>query len=252
MTVGIRCLFLGLFCVVACQRPTPEPTPKPVAKESAAPAAKGGDGKASKDWKERMHYQLEVATELRRAVILADLDNARALAKRIGDLPAPEGLPDAWTADFEALRAAGKMTAAAETPSEIARGVATVARACGGCHASQGVEPSFGPPEPPPNRDDLESEMRRYQWAIERMWEAMLGGSDERWSAGAQALQAPSEKKLDERSTQTAEITSTMEAMHAIAEARGETDPVKRLETLGVALSACVTCHTAVGLARGE
>ncbi len=60
--------------------------------------------------------------------------------------------------------------------------------ACGACHATSPGPRYEGTVTPPPILEDLAVHMTRHVWALDRLWEGIIGPSDPRWVAGVGAL----------------------------------------------------------------
>lgn len=128
-----------------------------------------------------MRQRFDDVRTIERMLVAGQLDDARTLAFML-TRPLP-GAPQAATSRDLAL-AAGAL-ANARTIDEALHAEVRVAIACARCHASSNAVPVFRmPSNAPPDQPTVEAQMTRYQWAVDRLWESLLGASDEHWRAG--------------------------------------------------------------------
>jgi cytochrome c553 len=221
----------GVVLLAACQSASATDPPAKSAKPD--PAA--------------LHFHMtrsfDVLRATERVLIRGGLDDARALARSLADAPEPSSL-EPWAKYNEAVRAKAAFTAAAPSIDEACRRITHIAKACADCHQATGASPEFAS-RPPlvPDRDTITARMARHRWAVDRLWEGNVGGSDEAWRAGLEVLaQTPipfasptddreplarqlqqqattslrsSSTKLDDRATAYGEILVTCAACHS-------------------------------------
>jgi cytochrome c553 len=134
----------------------------------------------------------------------------------------------------------------AGTPGEGARALSRSAMWCGQCHLAAGVTAGVDD-SPPPAGDGVLPHMLRHRWMVDRLWEGLIGPSDEAWARGAAALVAeaallPSATPHGEHRGYAVDVMSRYvhEAGEAAAEAK---DPSARAKVLGDLLATCADCH---------
>jgi hypothetical protein len=130
---------------------------------------------------------------IERRLIAGQLDEVRALAHL---LARPSGDPGiaAWASEVRRVVDAAVDLAAAPSLDEACRREPRVSAACAGCHLRTGAAPVFPPPPPVPlertDRPTRDARMARHLWATDRLWEAMVGGSEPAWRSGLAVLAA--------------------------------------------------------------
>ncbi len=149
---------------------------------------------------------------------------------------------------------------------EACMAFARLSYACGQCHHAL----DRGPPiklEPAPQGEDLKMHMQRHNWAIERMWEALLSDSPAAFQAAAGVLaesplhgpRAPDRENPPGTTRLAYEVHDLAFAAAVEGKAREdeyvpkpgeqvEEEPTTRgqAEIFGRLLSACDQCHTLV------
>jgi cytochrome c553 len=194
----------------------------------------------------RRHYL--AASDLQRAIAHGRLTEARDIASWLADNAAPR--------THELLAATSAIAQAADV-SAAAAPFASLAGACSWCHVTSGVKVTF-PYEPEPaDEPALDVQMRRHQWAATRLWEGVVGPSDEAWRDGSRVMASTS---IDVRRTTNAkpnpDVVEYANQIRALAmRADSAHDPAARASLYGDMLTTCASCHaivrpSAVGSAR--
>jgi cytochrome c2 len=188
------------------------------------------------------------AIDVQRAVVAGDLFRAREAARA---LLARE--QNAWAAPLaphaERLRSEAQRVIAAADERAAATGAAGIAAACGACHGAARSGPRLAViTTPEAGTGEVTSAMRRHAWAVERMWEGLLGPSDETWNAGAAALaQAPmyaAHIGQDAINTETQRLAN--EVRNTAIRGQAAMAQAERAEVLAAVLARCATCHDLV------
>ncbi|HEX8112986.1 MAG TPA: hypothetical protein VF516_34880 [Kofleriaceae bacterium] len=207
---------------------------------SHASPAVPGDHEATVRSHMREHYDLFSA--IQHVVIRNDLDTTRALARSIGHAPAGPGL-DRWATQAALARARAAELAAAPGTDEACRRTARLAEACARCHIDAGVVPMFGSPPPLPGEAADKDRMALHLWAAERLSEGMIGGVNDSWLAGLDALaKAPAPwSVLDaDRAALATRMQRIAEQVH---KQTASTDLAGRARGYGEILVTCAACH---------
>ncbi len=128
-----------------------------------------------------MRQRIDDVRTIERMLVAGQLEEARALAFM---LTRPiVGAPQ--SASSRDLAFAAGALANARTIDEALHAEVRVAIACARCHASSNTMPVFRTPtNAPPDQPTMEAQMARHQWAVDRLWESLIGASDEHWRAG--------------------------------------------------------------------
>lgn len=188
-----------------------------------------------------MHEHFSLLRPIELLLVHGKLDDARPLARMIADAPEEPGLePFAKRAAVVRERAA----AVADAPGvdEACRRAARLAAACADCHADAGVLPEFSPPPPAPaDTDTVKARMARHVWATDRLWEGIVGQSDESWRAGLDVLAAtPLPWPVVDADRQA--LGRALQQAAAAARSASVSD---RPRAYGEMLVSCAACHTA-------
>lgn len=122
---------------------------------------------------------------IERMLVAGKLDDARALAYMLAR--PSSAMPQGSEAHDVAVAAGGLISA--RTLEEAAYAEVRVAAACAQCHVATQSGPVFRTPsKAPPDRPTVPAQMARHQWAADRLWEGLVGASDEHWRAGLYVL----------------------------------------------------------------
>lgn len=156
--------------------------PEPVGAAPTAPASAEDSALA-----EQMHERFAWVSAIQEVTIQGDVAEARSLAKDFADrLPAPdEPAPEPWRPHVDALRGELEALTHAEDLRDAGAGVARLGLVCGRCHADTKASPDLPQLPEPVQGGTVRDAMHGHQWAVDRMWEGIIGPSDERWIRGS-------------------------------------------------------------------
>lgn len=228
-----------IVCVLLCapagcrKKERPPPT-----REAAEPAH------------QHMQAHFDAIVRIRDALIAGDIKSAKTAAQWIIDNDQDPGI-EAWRESVAEIRQWSRDMVRASKIETAAAAGAELARACGRCHAANGVSPDLGAAKLPPKAPGLVPDMQRHNWAAERMWEGLIGPSESRWNAGiAELAKAPltSDTIVATKSADPS-IAELAQQVNALGEeARGI--PATAWDTRGAIyaryLSTCAACHQAL------
>ena len=196
-----------------------------------------------------MQEHLQRITQIRTNVIRGDLQGLRPPATWLAQHePSPEAsilyVPFILSMQDHAskiLEAGDIRTAAAD--------VSAIATDCANCHIASAVAIDFGNAPEPPAWSDMVSHMQRHEWAIDRLWEGLIGPSDVSWSRGVRMLaEAPlhgTEAAWDDAVAGGDEMARRVHNLGK--EAATALLPHARAEVYGQMLAVCADCHTRTG-----
>lgn len=136
---------------------------------------------------EQMHERFAWVSAIQEVTIHGDVAEARSLAgELLARLPAPdEPAPEPWRPHVNALRGELEGLTHADDLRDTGASVARLALACGRCHADVQVHPELPELPEPVQGGTIRDAMHGHQWAVDRMWEGLIGPSDERWIRGS-------------------------------------------------------------------
>jgi hypothetical protein len=174
----------------------------------------------------------------RDAVARADLATASREARVLADMRL-EGAEPTWRDKLEAMSRAAARVADAKSVGDAARALGALTRTCGDCHATLGrPPPAVG--EPPRDTDTAAARMQRHSWAAQRLWDGLVGPSEDAWRAGARVL-ADAPLALPDAGPSVGTLAASM---HDLGRKAGTaaTDAA-RADVYGDVIGACSGCH---------
>jgi mono/diheme cytochrome c family protein len=198
----------------------------------------------------QMHEHFGDLLEIRRALVLGDLEGVRRPASRLAEHEPHPGLPAGSRRHVETMQSQAARLAAATDLTIAAYASAAVAASCGACHAENDVGPEFIIGEPP-DRPGMTTHMIRYSWALNRFWQGLIAPSDEAWLSGsdltAETRIAPEE--FARRGLDPEDAATLYAEVREIGErARSATAPAARQAILAEFWVSCAVCHQMVAL----
>jgi len=192
---------------------------------------------------ERMHARFAAARRMEVYLALSDLDQTRIEAHLLAMLDEPEALP-AWRPYLDDIRYNARQVERSTNTMAAAQATANVGASCGRCHRAIGAHVRFRDEPRPGNDPKLAVRMVDHQWAAMQMWEGLIGPSDERWLAGANALTAMPINIVAQSVTPTSEIDIDDVSRIRLHARRGlQAKPEDRPKVFGDLLATCTHCH---------
>jgi mono/diheme cytochrome c family protein len=209
-----------------------------------------GVGKASGEQpaslRQRMHTHFVKLSEAKSAVIEGKLADAKSAAARVWPEQSNGELPDGWAPFIESIKGSIGLLEGATEIETAAQAVSAIGRACGDCHQSLGLQ-TLGPESTKaPPAESMGDYMRLHQWASDRMWEGLVGPSDEAWKVGAEALATPlSADKVPEEVLVKPGMESLVRRIGQLSQAAAEPNlpAPTRQRIYGEFLGSCARCH---------
>ncbi|MEO8699465.1 MAG: hypothetical protein ABI867_05450 [Kofleriaceae bacterium] len=187
-----------------------------------------------------MHQNFDLGRGIERLLIRGKLDDAKRFADSIGGAEDdPKHGP--YAAQMVRVRERAVELAHASDLDDAIRKVAKLGAACGNCHGELKVGPAFESfPSVPVDKHTLASRMQRHRWAVDRLWEGVVGNADKTWRAGldvlaSQAFEEPVERGAHGRKLQQLAIKARKPNAGPLAD---------RATTYGEILIECAGCHT--------
>ncbi len=245
---------VAIFATVACStrsERTPGPGSGSGVGNSLAPAdaiAVNADPADASTLKEHMREHFAAVSDLQRAIARGHLDAAKQDARWIMEHDEPQQLADWAPFVAEMKQAARDVTAAPDLPSAAAV-ASRLGRACSRCHEQTHAIVTFAWEEPPADAPGLQAQMRRHQWAAARLWQGLVGPSDDMWREGALVLAST---QLDAfaatgSSAPRGDISALAKRVRELATTASKTENQDaRATTFGELLSTCAGCHVLV------
>jgi len=217
-----------------------EPTgPEPTDVATLAPEAE------QRALRRRMRQQLHDLRRIEDRLVEARLDEARTLAFLLTRGALTPELA-AWPRDTAEIATHAHALARASRLDEALRIDAQLSAVCAGCHARVGARLRFegAPPLPAGPEDRCSS---RQRWAIDRMREGLLAGSDAPWRAGLDVLAT---------TRLTTPVAGAGHQLRTLAREQRDGLPrstaSERASAYGAMLTTCSGCHAATPRVRGR
>ena len=225
-----------LFCCLLCA--------------TAVAQTDAGKGQPPESLVAHMHEHYVYISQIKAGVITGDLDSIREPARWLAEHPTPAAVPAAWYSHVESMRAAARKALTAIDTATAAHAAAQMASACGSCHDANNIYDQFEFQGEPENELGNVEHMLRHQWAADRMWEGLIGPSDDAWFQGTNLLlEVPlTPKEMRVKSEASKAVREMAREVHSLAaSAMMEGDYARRVEMYGQFLGNCAACHKALG-----
>jgi cytochrome c553 len=186
-----------------------------------------------------MSQNFDLLRAIERLLIRGKLDEARVFAEAIATAP-DEPAHGPWATQTLLVRDRAAALARATTVDDALRKETALATACGSCHRELAVTGIFkDPPPAPPDRATLDARMARHRWAADRLWEGVVGNSDEAWQAGLDVIAVAPLDLGEER----APLARTLQQLASKARRTKPAAP-DRGTAYADLLVTCAACHT--------
>lgn len=206
----------------------------------------------------QMHDHLDRITTIKSMIIMGNLDGVREPAIWLADHQAVSGLPENFEPYLGLMRQYAREVNNAPDLNSAAISVSQMAKTCSNCHLVNEVVIEFGYDQVPSEWSDTVSHMQRHQWAADRMWDGLIGPSENAWNRGLNMLvDVPlhPDDVMDEESADadTEVLERIARRVHELA-ALGTmaATPDARSELYGEMLGLCAECHTRLGRGPGQ
>ncbi len=236
-------LAAGLL-LVACgkseKEPAPAVTPQPTPATPARPAPIDGGLQA------HMKEHFESIRSVERAIVLGDMTLAKREAEALANHQSAQEIEN-YSEEIEGVRATATAIAKAETLAVMAASAATLATQCGSCHLITNSITSFEWTEAPVPNETGADRMQRHRWAMDRLWEGLVGPSQHSWRAGATVLQADPmpASMLSLHGMPEADAKAKLATLQSLATKAQSLESLDdRAKLYGELLTTCSGCHT--------
>lgn len=190
----------------------------------------------------RLHF--DDLRSIERRLVKGKLDEAKPLAYLLA-MPDKDPGMTPWSAYTRTITETALALSKSNSIDDALRLEVQIARACGQCHAEAQKASVFKPPGEPPMLEGASSTVRmtRHQWAVDRLWEGLVGNSDAHWRAGLGVL---SDTPLPYVKATDAPILAKAlqdRANQALRDAKATTLD-DRVRVYGEMLVTCAACHS--------
>ena len=206
---------------------------------------------------EHMHDHLTYITTIKAFIIMGRLEGTRQPANWLATHETLPNLPASYEPFVQFMRSSARQVENAENLPDAAEAVSLLAQNCGNCHRASHVDVEFGYDAMPAKWSDTETHMQRYQWAMDRLWEGLIGPSDTAWDRGTAMLGGDPVNAADlPASMGTGDVEGiegiALEVHELGAASVGLTRSTDRSQIYGRILGLCADCHTRTGGGPGR
>jgi hypothetical protein len=200
---------------------------------------------------DRMWFHFGETSVIQTAVLEGDLNRVAEPARLLAQNASSSGLPPGSDTYVEALRGYARSAAEASDLSAAALATGQLGATCGSCHQGLGQGPRFDSEGwPAASSTYVGGHMIRHMWAADRLWEGLVGPSDEAWTAGATSL-AGEPLRVEELGLPAQGVDEAKKLAGLLHDLGGTaesiTDPSERGRTYGRVLATCASCHELAG-----
>jgi len=219
--------FAALLAVVAACKANPERTP---------PAVTSGT----------MFRHEVLGLAVHDAIARGDLDGARRNARDLAARATLDASPEA-AEGMAAMKSAASAIAAAPDLRSAGTTTGELVRTCAECHARLTGPVRLDVGWPPRREPDRRTQMLRHAWAMNELWNGMIGNSEDPWRAGAAVLADAglAATELVPKKTSTTEVDALATSVASLGRRAALTsDTALRAEIYGQLLATCADCHT--------
>ncbi len=203
-----------------------------------------------------MHERFESARRIEQAVVHSDLARVQLEARAISASDEPDALPQ-WRPYLDRIATSSHNIERAADVVAAAKATAALGRECARCHEATAAKIVFSADPRPTADTTLLPQMLGHQWAAARMWDGLIGPSNDRWLEGAQALtqvpltivaEEPMTVKLKDMGLADGEkIGDDVARVRLYANrALAMRDQDGRAAIFGELLATCAHCHAAI------
>ncbi len=193
-----------------------------------------------------MHRNLARTVDIQTGVVQGDLEKAQKAAVWLVGREDQMAFSGEGKEYQSAMLHIARRISETEDLSEVALQTGQLAGSCGACHQALGGGPRFAVGTSAPDGDSQEALMVRHLWAADRMWEGLVGPSDEAWEAGARAISEtqPALARAHRASTSAEGTGDLLQEVNLLSkEAMEATGLESRANVYGRLLTTCNQCH---------
>lgn len=204
-----------------------------------------------------MHDHLTHITTIKAFITMGLLEGTRQPANWLATHQTLADLPASYEPFVEFMRSSARQVEKAEDLDTAAAAVSLMAQNCGNCHRVSHVDIEFGYDTLPAQWSDSATHMQRHQWAMDRLWEGLIGPSDTAWTRGTNMLAEEPLHAADVSENVTASEARALEdiarEVHELGSAGTRLMSLNdRSQVYGQILGLCADCHTRVGRGPGQ
>jgi hypothetical protein len=200
-----------------------------------------------------MHERFSLTLEIQTGLVIGDMDRVAEIAQWLAEPPEEAEFGGEAQSFLDQISTEASRMLQATEPDAAAEMMGRLGLACGGCHQASGGGPNFVLGSNPPEGNSTGRTMIRHIWAMDRLWEGLIGPSQESWQAGLQALNQSGDtfEKLAQSSTQPERVGGYVSTLQDLGAGVRNTETLEaRASVFGELLRSCQGCHAVMGVGR--
>jgi cytochrome c553 len=243
----IPVLLLAPLTLGACGKKDAEKPVEPKVEAKVEDAAKTPATAPTTDagLKAHMKEHFEAIRQIERAIVVGDSETAKQQATWLAE-HAAQGEIAEYADEIKAVQDAAKAVAESDSMETMASGAAKLAGLCGHCHLVTTSIASFEWTEAPKESGEAKERMQRHLWAMDRLWEGLVGPSEMSWQEGTKVLLAKpfpvDALPVDDKAAPAAK--AQLEKIPALAKkASTAVEIADRTKVYAELLGTCSSCH---------
>jgi cytochrome c553 len=194
---------------------------------------------------DRMFDHFGRAGQIQSALMMGDLEGARRPGAWLAEHEVASDLGPGAEPWMQEIRGEARAVSNASSIDEAADAAGRLAAACAGCHTAQQDGPRFRSAGDPPDPRTRGVHMAGHLWAMDRMWEGLIGASDDTWRAGARAIAGEDPEPGFPGGGTAAVLARAVHDQAAVAERAA---PPDRPTAYAEMIKSCAGCHTLLGV----
>ncbi len=246
---------LAMTAMVACSSSSDRPPGSGTATGQTGSSAGTDDGPVAiaspadaTTLKQHMREHFAAVSDLQRAIARGYFEDAKQDARWIAEHEEAQQLAP-WKPFVDEMKVAAREVAGARDLPSAAAVASRLGRACSRCHEAMNAVVTFAWEEAPADAPDLPAQMKRHQWAAARLWDGLVGPSDELWREGALVLATSNLDAIAASGSGAprGDVPALAKRVRELATTAGQAkEQDARAQIYGELLSTCAGCHLLV------
>jgi len=193
-----------------------------------------------------MHSRFTRVLAIQTGIVLGDIERAQDAADWLTRQEDNRGFPPEAERYQAEMKRFASLIARDRDLETMATRAGQLAATCGSCHQAVSGGPTFVVGPQAGSGESTANHMIRHLWAVDRMWEGLVGPSQEAWEAGSLALTrewVPTEAAVQRSGSPQAARAILGELAQLGSSAKEASTQEARAALYGDVLKSCRRCH---------
>ena len=188
-----------------------------------------------------MHAHFAAIRDIHRALIVDDLETAKARARDVARMPDRTGSSE-WDRSARFLRGQADRLASAPAANQARELATEMATFCADCHMLRADPDVFRAAPVPSDDGSIRAAMARHAWGADTMWLGVIAPSTDLWRDGMRELASAPRVSVDgSRAREVAILNARLAALASSSNGLGgQGDRARRLAEV---TDICAACH---------